>query len=59
VDDFQLGQTADRQMSGMGDIFDQPTPAAEAAPTPERPEALIELRKRMSVLESLRRCLAS
>jgi hypothetical protein len=39
----------------------RPTPVAEpeATPTPERPEALIELRKRMSVLESLRRCIAS
>lgn len=40
-----------------------PAPAAAnasstpAAPNPERPEALIELRKRLSVLEALRRCI--
>lgn len=54
VDDFQLGQTAEQQMSGMGDLFaDEPAPA-RARP---RPDHLIELRKRLSVLESLRACL--
>ena len=31
VDDFQLGQTAEQQMSGMGDLFAQPTPADAVA----------------------------
>lgn len=34
VDDFQLGQSADQQMSGMGDLFaDAPAPSA----TPDKP----------------------
>lgn len=54
VDDFQLGQTAEQQMSGVGDLFaQQPN---EPAP-PARDERLIELRKRLSVLKSLRECL--
>lgn len=36
VDDFQLGQSADQQMSGMGDMFADAPTAQEAAPaTPE------------------------
>lgn len=37
VDDFQLGQSADEQMSGMGDLFSQPAPAPQPeaeAPAP-------------------------
>jgi hypothetical protein len=54
------------QRSQLGkylDGFAAPAPAAAnasstpAATNPERPDALIELRKRLSVLEALRRCI--
>lgn len=40
VDDFQLGQSAEQQLSGMGDLFDAPT--AEEPAAPKRPPEKIE-----------------
>ena len=63
VDDFQLGQAADQQLSGQRDIFSEPaqeptaTADAKTGAAPSRPEALIAARKRLSVLESLRKCI--
>jgi hypothetical protein len=51
VEGFELGQSAEQQMSGQGDLLSQP----EAKPA--RDEPLIELRKRKSVLEALLECL--
>ena len=46
VDDFELGQDAGRQMSGMGDMFDQPTQSAAPSATtdalPEQDSALVD-----------------
>jgi len=64
VDDFQLGQTADQQLSGVSDMFADQAPAQVSETTAENPpqrdastQELIELRKRASILKSLRECL--
>jgi hypothetical protein len=59
--------TADKPRPAKPEAAPEPTPAPTPAvkdsltpaeaPKPERPEALIELRKRLAVLEALRRCI--
>ena len=57
VDDFQLGQSADQQLSGMTDLFaDPPAPPVSHLPT-GRDKNAIALRKRVAVLKALRECL--
>lgn len=53
VDDFELGQSAEQQMSGIADMFSEPVSQV----APNRDETLVALRKRLSVLKSLRECL--
>lgn len=73
ADTFELGGDAEANLSGQEDSFSQPAEQKEAqAPAEPAPEAIkpvakpksdqaetIELRKRVSVLKSLRECLTS
>ncbi|CAB4159068.1 hypothetical protein UFOVP703_55 [uncultured Caudovirales phage] len=61
VDDFQLGQeppsavVTPSQASGQRDVFGDEPPVSQVRS--DRPETAISLRKRVSILESLRDCL--
>ncbi|WP_204249976.1 hypothetical protein [Rhodoferax koreensis] len=58
ADNFQLGQDPMDSLTGQTSMFDPP-PSGDAAEKPAQERADVELRKRLSILKSIRKCLTA